>query len=60
MKCWNCDGLGLIPLENEDDPEEESYAIGDQCPLCQHGKISFKKWLNYHLRNLLNPTNKTR
>jgi hypothetical protein len=46
MKCWNCTN-GIIPISNDDDPEAESYVMGGTCPICQHGKISFGKWLSY-------------
>jgi hypothetical protein len=48
MKCWNCNGIGLIPIIDKDGYyEDEVYAYGDQCPICQHGRIDFKKWLRH-------------
>ena len=52
MKCWNCDGLGIINKLDEDEPARETYVMGDPCPICEHGKISFQKWFKYHLARI--------
>jgi hypothetical protein len=49
MKCWNCEGSGLIPFE--DDP----FTIGDYCPICSNkngyfGEISLWKWIKHIIK----------
>jgi hypothetical protein len=48
FKCWNCHGLGLIPLQDDDfDPNDDDYigscVYGDACPICKG--TGFPYWL---------------
>jgi hypothetical protein len=53
MKCWNCNGLGLIPAEFPDDGYNEFCTYGEKCPICKHGKISLWQGIKYKYNFLI-------